>query len=78
MKIPVHFRVEKKRIDRECLTDREEERPEKRNVRNRPGSDIILIHRGRHVIDRKTSQRGKNAIRIGHREYSDAFVYVDT
>ena len=78
MQIPEHSREEKKRIDRECLTDREEERPEKRNVRNRPGSDIILIHRGRHAIDRKTPQRGKNAIRIGQRESPEAFVYVDT
>ena len=71
MKIPEHSREEKKRIDRECLTDREEERPEKRNVRNRLGSDRILIHRERNAIDGKISRRGKNVIRIGQRESSE-------
>ena len=78
MKIPEHPKEEKKRIDRECLTDREEERPEKRNVRNRRGSDRILIHRGRNAIDRKTPRRGKNVIRIGQRESPEALFYFET
>ena len=78
MKIPEHSREEKKIIDRECLTDREEERPQKKNVFNRLGSDRILIHGGRNAIDRKTPRRGKNVIRIGQRESSEAFFYFET